>query len=332
MKAVVGAETLTPLIVAGTDVRDSDVVREGLRVPELRGQMRYFFRALLGSAAGSIDELRRIEGRVFGDTKQRSSFSVVSAQTAQCAADVAFLRMNDRGSLSTSGGVVDAPKRNAIPPQTVFTLTLMAAREPQLEMGLLSLWLVGTLGGVGARTRRGFGSIAFGAGDGYTSACIKRLGLSLSYSGCLSDIAQKLSNDLRGARAKLISFARIASPSPCAGYGVISSVGARAWLICPKDGLWNDWASAMDAVRDNVYRLYKRKRGITSIGRLRARKPSPLQAPSPLIIQIKRTVESGFYGLLLAFESDYYFGSGWSKLDKFLLSLRGYEVQPVGLP
>lgn len=337
MQCTFQAEVITPLLVAGADPRSPDVVREGLRPPEVRGQLRYWFRAMMGAIVGDdLKALRMLEGRVFGDTDQRSKVKVVTVPVVAFTPQTAYLRMNDPGTLTLpSGRTVAAPSRKAIPPPTPYSLRLTGVDQTELNLGLGALWLVMMLSGFGARIRRGFGSLALFPKDTETAQALQNLDLSFTYPGAdLKGIAATLMAGLSRVKAVFQHYAAIGSPSPASTYRVLSAQTARLYLIRPKGRFWGRWQDAMDDLRDNVFRPLKQVispvvnplTGSPSIG-----SASPRQ-PSPLIIQIKRTGAGGYFGVLLAFKEDLYFGPGWGTLDSFLRGLTGYEVEAVTLP
>lgn len=329
MQCTFQAEVITPLLVAGADPRSPDVMREGLRPPEVRGQLRYWFRAMMGGIVGDdLKTLRTLEGRVFGDTDQHSKIKVVTAPVAAFTPQTAYLRMNDPGTLTLpSGRAVAAPSRKAIPPPTPYSLWLTGVAQTELNLGLGALWLVIMLSGVGARIRRGFGSLALAPTDTETAQALQNLDLSFTYTGAdLKALATTLAAGLSRVKAVFQRYAAIGSPSPASTYRVLSSPTARLYLIRPKTRFWGGWQDAMDDLRKDVYRAFKGVISRSSIG-----SASPRQ-PSPLIIQIKRTGARGYFGVLLAFKEDLYFGPGWGTLDSFLRGLAGYEVELVTLP
>jgi CRISPR-associated protein Cmr1 len=236
--------------------------------------------------------------------------------------------MNDAGTLTLpSGRTVVAPSRKAIPPATPFSLKVRAFDQRALELVLGTLWLVILLSGFGARIRRGFGSLALAPTDTETAQALQDLDLSFAYAGAdLKGIAGSLAAGLSRVKAVFQHDAAIGSPSPASTYRVLSAQTARLSLIQPKGRLWGSWQDAMDDLREDVYRAFKGAIKRSSIG-----SASP-RHPSPLIIQIKRTGAGGYFGVLLAFKEDLYFGPGWGTLDSFLRGLTGYEVEAVTLP
>lgn len=133
-------ETVTPMFLRGQDNQTPE-----LRPPPFKALFRYWWRAVVGEM--DPNELRDREGDLFGNTKKRSPLSV---------------RIPGQASLP-SGGCALLPHRPhvvapAYLPNNKFNLTLIASilskYERIAEIGFL-------LGGVGNRSRRGFGSIRY---------------------------------------------------------------------------------------------------------------------------------------------------------------------------
>ena len=162
---------LTPLFGGGVKPKEMDPVTV-VRATEVRGQLRFFWRAVRGwQAEGSLDRLRELEARIFGSTERSSPL-------------VVFLETKERGQ--SKDAFVDQPGKRFPKPQpnvahpylafplqrtnqdpknypvqvgVVFRLTLRFPKELREEVEA-ALWAWETFGGIGARTRRGFGAIA----------------------------------------------------------------------------------------------------------------------------------------------------------------------------
>lgn len=153
----------TPMFIGGNDSRsltscsknkaEQLLTAEGLRVPSLRGAMRFWFRAIAGRVTSNLAEIKALETRVFGGTSGDATRSAVRIQSwppDKINVGQYGVRMNK-----------DAPpKRWAIEPDTQFQLALSSHHPQLLRIAIGCLWMVSNFGGVGARTRRGFGGIA----------------------------------------------------------------------------------------------------------------------------------------------------------------------------
>lgn len=132
-------ETVTPMFLRGADNQTLE-----LRPPPFKALFRYWWRAVVGE---DENNLRDKEGDLFGNTKKRSPLSVhISGQASLPSSDYPPLPHNPHFEVL------------AYHPNETFNLTLAAPilseYEKIAEIGFL-------LGGVGNRSRRGFGSIRY---------------------------------------------------------------------------------------------------------------------------------------------------------------------------
>lgn len=155
---------LTPLFGGGVEPREADPVSV-VRATEVRGHLRFWWRALRGwQAQGRLEELRKLENALFGSAGESGASPV--------AVEVEVLREGEKVDIARYGRAVQwylgfplrgdggwAPVREGVAfrlrlrfPERVGALDL---RE-ELEA---ALWAWETFGGIGARTRRGFGAL-----------------------------------------------------------------------------------------------------------------------------------------------------------------------------
>jgi CRISPR-associated protein Cmr1 len=140
-------ELLSPLFSYGADQS-----RPEIRAASVRGQLRYWMRAIAGAYLGSdLKELWRLESSVFGSTGVGSGVQVrVITPDAPKTKDVEMLphRSDKRASAL------------AIAENTRFTVVL-ATRPgqplPHEAADAMALWLL--IGGLGKRSRRIFGAV-----------------------------------------------------------------------------------------------------------------------------------------------------------------------------
>ncbi|MDI9645526.1 MAG: type III-B CRISPR module RAMP protein Cmr1 [Archaeoglobales archaeon] len=146
-------ETVTPLFLAGANQREPE-----LRAPSFRGVMRFWLRALLGGVLGNNpQEIFKHESAVFGSTEHASPVIV----------RVRHLCRPDSGEFDPLPHRKESKKftfKGFIPDQN-FTLTLLSRDEGALEQAAKALQLLCLLGGLGRRSRRGFGSLQIVNGD-----------------------------------------------------------------------------------------------------------------------------------------------------------------------
>lgn len=134
-------ETVTPMFLHGYHNEKLE-----LRPPPFKSLFRYWWRAAVGEV--NKDNLYEQETRLFGNTKRRSPLSVrISGQVSLPTANYTP-PPHRQGSF----------EREAYRPSSTFSLTFVA---PQLDQYEKIAEISFLLGGVGNRSRRGFGSIRY---------------------------------------------------------------------------------------------------------------------------------------------------------------------------
>lgn len=145
-------QTITPMFLHGADGTTPE-----LRPASIKGVLRFWWRALYGHLP--LDQLKKLEGEIFGSTEQsmgRSSFSIrVRDLHNHPTEKVSPLPHKDNVQFTLS----------AIPVGTTFRVQFSFYKTPTIAgkkfdvQALQALFeLVSLLGGLGKRVRRGFGS------------------------------------------------------------------------------------------------------------------------------------------------------------------------------
>lgn len=155
---------ITPLFGGGVEPREADPVSV-VRATEVRGQLRFWWRALRGwQAKGSLEELRNLESALFGSAGEGGASPLaVEVEVLERGEDVEVAQYGRAVQwylgfpLRSEGGW--APVRKGVAfrlrlrfPERVKSLNLAEELEA-------ALWAWETFGGIGARTRRGFGAL-----------------------------------------------------------------------------------------------------------------------------------------------------------------------------
>lgn len=175
----------TPAFLAGASQGAEDC---DLRAASLRGLLRWWWRTLHTGHLG-VSALRKLEAEIWGNTKAGGAVALhvepAGGQTEpqshapdRLAGEMRLERPPDhktaQGVLYASYGMQSSrekPARYHLAPGAAWRVTLLARarREPggnlrftaaqALEQGVLALWMLCEYGGVGAKSRRGFGSL-----------------------------------------------------------------------------------------------------------------------------------------------------------------------------
>jgi CRISPR-associated protein Cmr1 len=164
---------VTPVFCAGADQKS----RSEIRPFSLRGALRFWYRAVdgefhknerahFGHAAGDQGQASPVRlslpGIVLGETQYGKLFNAKNARASGAAylGYTLYLGPNER---------------KAVPPEhEPFTVELVArwkeVTEETRRAWLAALWLLGHLGGLGTRSRRGLGTIALWEWSGWPEA------------------------------------------------------------------------------------------------------------------------------------------------------------------
>lgn len=172
----------TPLFSRGADNRPKAEVRP----PSLKGLLRFWFRSIIWPQLGSVEGVWREEQRLFGSTKGQGKF-LISITERQGLVQVARGEKWERHGLAYLGyGAVDRGEtvRPYLKQGGHFTVALTLKKDisdEEIEFLVKSLKALGLFGGVGARSRKGFGSLSLvslkldGKKDWSAPATIKEL-------------------------------------------------------------------------------------------------------------------------------------------------------------
>lgn len=162
-------EVVTPMFLGGSNVGDAE-----LRAPSLKGALRFWWRATC--EINDLKDLREKEGLLFGDTSNKAPFSVC-IENPHDAQPV--LKDLPKGMLFTAQskgktfrlGIIDylayglresknGYSRRHYPAGSKFTVKFVFTGEEQQKEVLRAFYALIHFGGLGARSRNGFGGLA----------------------------------------------------------------------------------------------------------------------------------------------------------------------------
>ncbi|MEZ4359355.1 MAG: type III-B CRISPR module RAMP protein Cmr1 [Kofleriaceae bacterium] len=166
-----GYRFLTPVFGGGVTPQAFDPVTP-VRVASIRGQLRFWWRAVNPRGCETVEALRAAEAEVFGSTKAASALVVRVSRDPGPPTPVPVLRDGDR--FRTEAGM-EAVAYGAFPLRAeekpfchgkvwdfgarTFELTYSFPERVTRDVHA-ALWAWAHVGGLGGRTRRGFGAIA----------------------------------------------------------------------------------------------------------------------------------------------------------------------------
>jgi CRISPR-associated protein Cmr1 len=167
-------KVITPLYGGGEEPGKADSITV-VRATEVRGHLRFWWRATRGGAfKGSLEKMRQREEKIWGSSgeKGKPGPSEVSVQITDWKKDSALRTIKDRrgreveiGSPGSPWGYVAFPLRKesdkpagSVVSNVAFSLEIKYPREMEPDIrAALEAWEM--FGGIGARTRRGFGAL-----------------------------------------------------------------------------------------------------------------------------------------------------------------------------
>jgi CRISPR-associated protein Cmr1 len=150
-KLTVTLETVTPMFLAGANQQKPE-----LRAPSFMGALRYWTRAALGGVLGDnkLEALKKAEEEVWGST---NGTGAVRIQLITKPFDAEHLKALPHKPESEPAS---RTKFYAVPPGTKFQLVFRqnTQTDETWEMAICSLLMMLAHGGVGRRSRRGWGT------------------------------------------------------------------------------------------------------------------------------------------------------------------------------
>ena len=165
---------VTPMFCSGADQEKAE-----LRLPSFKGALRFWWRSLMWQRVPSVQSLQQKEAALFGASDQKVGQSLVQLRISKRSLEPQI----DKGEIFADGklvgahylgyGVMEAfasskkgtqagELTRAMLPGGQFTVSCRFSRlaEPdQIEEVRRALVLLGTVGGLGSKSRKGFGSL-----------------------------------------------------------------------------------------------------------------------------------------------------------------------------
>lgn len=163
---------VTPLFIGGADPKKEKDLR--IRVPSIKGALRFWYRAIALGRLGNLEKVREKEAKLFGSTNKGQSAFLLRIVDENVKAE----RKNEMvsgGSAYLGYGVMDwnnkakanLTTRSYIKPGSTYKLMFLfrfrgkdeieTSDYHDLKQAVIAL---GLFGGLGARSRRGLGSLA----------------------------------------------------------------------------------------------------------------------------------------------------------------------------
>jgi CRISPR-associated protein Cmr1 len=243
-KVSVTLETITPLFLSGNDQTTVE-----LRAASIRGQLRYWYRILLGGTLTGYypqperlgDEIHKREAEIFGTTDRGSRVLV----------RVRGLPSHRETGFSFSGKFIrylgyGLENRKAFPPGQKFDLEISlwkSANEFESVIAATS-WATLCLGNLGARSRRGFGSLTLTNEVSWGT-------LTMKQPASLEELTDQLRANLKSVVSVFEEHTghKYAAPS---GLPPFSVVCPQYWKLLVVKTPYGSWEKALDAIGETL--------------------------------------------------------------------------------
>lgn len=155
-------ETITPMFLAGADGQTPE-----LRAPSIKGALRFWWRAMNGGEFENLEDLRKMEGEIWGGVNPAKKSSIIIRVTPKeipfdyqidgdklkkgKASDYFFYTLADQKQKTIEG---DKKHRKGIKKHFQFEIQIKSRIEKNLEEAIKAFRFLIYLGGIGTRVRR----------------------------------------------------------------------------------------------------------------------------------------------------------------------------------
>lgn len=283
-------ETVTPLFLGGAEPRGEPE----LRSPAFRGAMRYWLRAAVGGVIGgnNFEGLHELESAVFGSTDSGSPIQIRLHGNGNP-------RKSDEKVLPHKEGRQAAPRKAFSSGQTVELCLSQFHHgdEATWQAACSALNLTLTFGGIGLRSRRGYGTLRIVRSS--DPALVPSLPTTLE--GWKQHLQQMTENAVASVRNLARSRNVVLTQLPTGPAGYPCATRLSVIRLCNLEA-----ASAIAAVAQFMQKVPK----LQAFGGISPRQASPLWVRP---IQL-----DGQYGLLLTVLASHFNGANYPAVQKFL--------------
>jgi len=321
-------ETVTPLFLGGADQLPE------LRASSVRGALRFWLRAALGSVVGKngLAQLREMEASVFGQTEVGSPIVVRFRGTLNTAHNFA-LDIDARGRQLRTGHNyfyystrLGANRRVPFQPtkqDLVLTLATRAGTDTatnSLKRAMVSAWLMTQLGGLGSRARRCGGSLQVSKGF-----CAGLPEFAVSAREPI-----ELRDHLNAGLRKTLSLIGRRQPPPTT-FDVLHPDACRVWVLAGA-APWQTWKDAVNGLGEAMQKFRANEgarrndtNAIFGLPILHGPKHNLQRRASPLWLRVTRLASGKHVGVATLFQSDFApnhheVGGGYKHIGAFIKS------------
>ncbi len=282
---------VSPMFSNGADPGALEV-----RATAVRGQLRYWLRAIIGAQNAELKHLWSKESEVFGTTEQGSK---VAVRVYPIAVDERYIKKSEM--LPHKDGERERSPSWAIQPNWQVSLELVARKGALPERALHALHLWSLLGGLGKRSRRMFGAFKLSGDD----------------APCYNS-----PEELIGAIKQTLNKA-IAQVNPMPDIPEFPTLHPKhSWIIVGKRG-YDDYEEAVISLFCNLLRSPRFRPYQDSFGGIHPRRSSPL------IAQL-RQIDDKYYPVLTALRAKPDSKINWNVVRGFMeAATRHFDAEKV---
>ena len=287
-------KVISPMFSNGADPK----ARESLevRAASVRGQLRYWLRAIIGAQNAELKYLWDKESDVFGTTELGSK---VAVRVYPIAVDAQYVKKSEM--LPHKDSERERSPSWAIQPNWKVSLELVARKGALPEPALHALHLWSLLGGLGKRSRRMFGAFKLSDSDAtrYNSP---------------EELASAIKQTLNKA---------IVQVSPMPDTPKFPTLHPKhSWIIVGKCG-YDDYEDAVISLFRDLLRSAKFRPNQDSFGGVRPRRSSPL------IAQL-RQIDNKYYPVLTVLRAKPDSKINWNVVRDFMeAATRHFNAEKV---
>ncbi len=145
---------VTPMFMSGADQTKAE-----LRVPSIKGALRFWWRALALGWYGDVNCVKKEEESLFGSTEEGQSKVMIYKGDSNLEIEEVKNFRSQWKKYAGYGLTENKPKKEFLSAGGTFTLELLFREDTEKMLLPTAFKTLGLLGGVGGRSRKGWGSL-----------------------------------------------------------------------------------------------------------------------------------------------------------------------------
>lgn len=281
---------ISPAFLAGADKSSPE-----MRASSIRGQLRYWLRAIIGAKTTDLTVLRDRESAVFGSTSVGSTVSVRAYRDKET-------KFKKYSMLPHKSNEREQSPQQALNEGQIWDLEMVTRPGvplPDDALNALMAWSL--LGGIGRRSRRMFGAVEIKPRpdeqiDWYQTP----------------ESPDDFINNVRTLMTQIVNY------PPHATIPNFPTLNQNhAWIVVGKT-LYGDYEDMVKELFRGLLRIDAFRAKEDTFGGIRPRRSSPL------IAQVRRVGKDGYFPVLTALKSQPDKTIDWTHLKKFMHAAESY--------